>query len=75
MLTAAAIELQASVKAVFPLQTFLRRFHEHGHAVITPLHGQFFYLCLQAKCYFAAMDILELYVLPRGRRRPEKLID
>ncbi|KAH7474833.1 hypothetical protein PRIC1_013038 [Phytophthora ramorum] len=54
-----AVDMQQSIKAVFPLKSFLRRFHQQGHAVITPLHAQFLYLCLNAKCYFAAMEILD----------------
>ncbi|RLN95533.1 hypothetical protein BBJ28_00007484 [Nothophytophthora sp. Chile5] len=60
-----AVDLRQSVKTIFPLKSFLRRFHQQGHTVLTPLHAQFFYLCLQAKCYFAAMEVLDQYV-----RRP-----
>ncbi|KAE8911315.1 hypothetical protein PF005_g8962 [Phytophthora fragariae] len=52
-----AVDSQQSVKTVFPLKSFLRRFHQQGHAELTPLHAQFFYLCLHSKCYFAAMEI------------------
>ncbi|KAF4318615.1 hypothetical protein BBO99_00007230 [Phytophthora kernoviae] len=58
-----AVELNQSVKTIFPLKSFLKRFHQQGHAVLTPMHAQFFYLCLQAKCYFAAMEILDRPVL------------
>ncbi|CAI5718942.1 unnamed protein product [Peronospora farinosa] len=57
--TKLAIDTQQSIKTIFPLQSFLRRFHQQGHATLTPLHAHFFYLCLRAKCYFAAMDILD----------------
>ncbi|KAG6611333.1 COP9 signalosome complex subunit 3 [Phytophthora cinnamomi] len=54
-----AVDAQQSIKTVFPLQSFLRRFHQQGHVVLTPLHAHFFYLCLHSKCYFAAMEILD----------------
>lgn len=64
VLAAVAVELELSVKAVFPLRAFLRRLHQQpGNAFITPIHGHFFYLCLRAKCYSAAMDTLELCVV------------
>ncbi|GMF65007.1 unnamed protein product [Phytophthora lilii] len=56
-----AVDMQQSIKTLFPLKSFLRRFHEQGNAVLTPLHAQFFYLCIHAKCYFAAMEILDQY--------------
>lgn len=41
-----AVDSQQSVKTVFPLKSFLRRFHQQGHAVLTPLHAQFsIYAC------------------------------
>lgn len=55
---ALAVDLNQSIKAIYPLKSFLRRFYQHGHTELSPLHGQFFYLCLHAKCYFAAMEIL-----------------
>ncbi|TYZ64019.1 hypothetical protein PybrP1_003538 [[Pythium] brassicae (nom. inval.)] len=57
--SAAAVELEQSIKTIFPLKAFLRRFSQHGHSELTPLHGQFFFLCLHAKCYAAAMEILD----------------
>lgn len=57
--SAAAVELEQSIKTIFPLKAFLRRFSQHGHAELTPLHGHFFFLCLHAKCYSAAMEILD----------------
>ncbi|CAH0475330.1 unnamed protein product [Peronospora belbahrii] len=57
--TRLAIDMQQSIKTIFSLQTFLTRFHQQGHVTLTPLHAHFFYLCLHAKCYFAAMDILD----------------
>ncbi|KAG3113027.1 hypothetical protein PI124_g6547 [Phytophthora idaei] len=54
-----AVDMQQSIKTIFPLKSFLRRFHEEGNAVLTPLHAQFLYLCLHSKCYFAAMEILD----------------
>ncbi|POM78788.1 COP9 signalosome complex subunit 3 [Phytophthora palmivora] len=53
-----AVDLQQSIKAVYPLRNFLRRYHEQ-HAVLTPLHAQWLYLCLHSKCYFAAMELLD----------------
>ncbi|GAB9469755.1 Cop9 signalosome complex subunit 3 [Globisporangium polare] len=55
---ALAMDLNQSIKAIYPLKSFLRRFYQHGHTELSPLHAQFFYLCLHAKCYFAAMEIL-----------------
>lgn len=55
---ALAVDLNQSIKAIYPLKSFLRRFYQHGHTELSPLHAQFFYLCLHAKCYFAAMEIL-----------------
>ena len=56
---ALATELRQAIKAVFPLKSFLRRFHVHGNNVITGMHAHFFYLCLQAKSYSAASDMLQ----------------
>ncbi|TMW56871.1 hypothetical protein Poli38472_006881 [Pythium oligandrum] len=53
------VGLQQGIRAVFPLKSFLRRFHQHGNTDVTPIHGQFMYLCLRAKCYSAAMEILD----------------
>jgi hypothetical protein len=64
-----AVDMQLSIRTLLPLKNFLRRYREQGHAVLTPLHGNFFYLCLHAKCYFAAVDILDEY--ERGRWRWE----
>lgn len=61
-----AVDSQQSIKTVFPLKSFLRRFHQQGHAELTPLHAQFFYLCLHSKCYFAAMEILDQCVAIGG---------
>ncbi|KAF4137713.1 PCI domain-containing protein [Phytophthora infestans] len=55
-----AVDMKQSIKTIFPLKSFLRRFHEEGNAVLIPLHAQFLYLCLHSKCYFAAMEILDL---------------
>jgi hypothetical protein len=61
VLATAAEELGMSLKAVLPLRALLRRLHQvPGGAVVTPIHGHFFYLCLHAKCYAAAMDTLDL---------------
>ena len=57
--TRLAVEMQQSLKTICPLQRFLRRFYQHGHAVLTPVHAHFLYMCLHAKCYSAAMDILD----------------
>lgn len=57
-----ATELQQSIKAIYPLKALLRRLYQHGHTELTPVHAQFFYLCLHAKCYSAAMEILNQYV-------------
>lgn len=65
--SAAAVELDQSIKTIFPLKAFLRRFSQHGHTELTPLHGQFFYLCLHAKCYAAATEILSQCVEACGR--------
>lgn len=54
-----AMDMQQSIKAIFPLRSFLLRYHEQEKAVLTPLHAQFLYLCLHSKCYFAAMEILD----------------
>ncbi|KAL3661406.1 hypothetical protein V7S43_013609 [Phytophthora oleae] len=54
-----AVDMHQSIKAVYPLKSFLRRYYEQGNAVLTPLHAQFLYLCLHSKCYFAAMEILD----------------
>ncbi|KAJ0393190.1 hypothetical protein P43SY_007384 [Pythium insidiosum] len=56
--TSLANDLQQSLRAVFPLKSLLRRVGQHGHTAITPLHAHFFYLCLRAKCYSAATDVL-----------------
>lgn len=61
--SAIAIDLNQSIKTLYPLKSFLRRFHQHGHTELTPIHSQFFYLCLHAKCYFAAMEVLDQYVM------------
>ncbi|OWZ23366.1 COP9 signalosome complex subunit [Phytophthora megakarya] len=53
-----SVDMQQSIKAVYPLRTFLRRYYDH-HAVLTPLHAQWLYLCLHSKCYFAAMELLD----------------
>ncbi|KAF1323457.1 Cop9 signalosome complex subunit 3, partial [Globisporangium splendens] len=57
--SAIAIDLDVSIKTLFPLKSLLRRFHQHGHTELTPIHSHFFYLCLHAKCYSAAMEILD----------------
>lgn len=54
-----AVDMQQSIKTIFPLKSFLRRFRQQDHAALTPLHAHFFYLCLNSKCYFAAMEILD----------------
>ncbi|CEG37944.1 cop9 signalosome complex subunit [Plasmopara halstedii] len=54
-----AVGLQQSLKIIFPLRSFLQRFHEQEKAVLTPLHAQYLYLCLHSKCYFAAIEILD----------------
>ncbi|KAG1684600.1 hypothetical protein DVH05_010655 [Phytophthora capsici] len=58
--TRLAVDMNQSIKAVYPLKSFLKHFYEQGNAVLTPLHAQFLYLCLHSKCYFAAMEILDL---------------
>ncbi|ETL86639.1 hypothetical protein L917_13975 [Phytophthora nicotianae] len=54
-----AVDMQQSIKTIFPLKGFLQRFYQQGNAVLIPLHAQFLYLCLHSKCYFAAMEILD----------------
>ncbi|DBA00153.1 TPA: hypothetical protein N0F65_000476 [Lagenidium giganteum] len=54
-----AISLNQSIKTIYPLKSFLRRLYQHGHTLLTPLHGHFLYLCLRSKCYFAAMELLD----------------
>ncbi|ETP37761.1 hypothetical protein F442_14474 [Phytophthora nicotianae P10297] len=54
-----AVDMQQSIKTIFPLKSFLQRFYQQGNAVLIPLHAQFLYLCLHSKCYFAAMEILD----------------
>lgn len=56
-----AVEMDAAIKAVFPLRSLLSRFHHQPNsAVVTPIHGHFFYLCLRAKTYAAAADVLAM---------------
>ncbi|ETI39796.1 hypothetical protein F443_14649 [Phytophthora nicotianae P1569] len=54
-----AVDMQQSIKTIFPLKGFLQRFYQQGNALLIPLHAQFLYLCLHSKCYFAAMEILD----------------
>lgn len=54
-----AEELKQSIKTIYPLKSFLRRFHQHGHTALMPIHSKFLYLCLLAKCYSAAMELLD----------------
>ena len=54
-----AVDMQQSISTLFPLKSFLRRFHQQGYMAVTPLHAPFFYLCLHAKCYFAATEVLD----------------
>ena len=57
--TRLAVAMQQSISTVFPLKSFLRRFHEQGYMALTPLHALFFYVCLLAKCCFAATEVLD----------------
>uniref|UniRef100_A0AAV1UDA2 COP9 signalosome complex subunit 3 n=1 Tax=Peronospora matthiolae TaxID=2874970 RepID=A0AAV1UDA2_9STRA len=57
--TRLAVAMQQSISTVFALKSFLHRFHEQGYMALTPLHALFFYVCLHAKCYFAATEVLD----------------
>jgi len=53
-----AVQLQVPIQAIIPLRTAVRKLQlspEH----LTPLHPDFLLVCLLAKCYKAALSILE----------------
>ncbi|CCI45508.1 unnamed protein product [Albugo candida] len=55
-----ASDAKLSARILYPLKSLLQRFHDIGFCAITPIHGDFFYLCIQSKHYAAALDIVDL---------------
>nr|CCA17891.1 COP9 signalosome complex subunit 3 putative [Albugo laibachii Nc14] len=55
-----ASDAKLSARILYPLKSLLRRFYNNGFNAITPIHGEFFHLCIQSKHYASALDIVTL---------------
>lgn len=53
-----ALQMHIPMRAVLPLQTAVRKLQPSSE-YLTPLHADFFLVCLLTKCYKSALSILE----------------
>lgn len=53
-----AVQLHMPMRTILPLQTAIRKLQPSSE-YLTPLHADFFLVCLLAKCYKSALSILD----------------